>query len=196
MTKQTYLPLAALLLGCLLQAPPAGAQPFAFTPFGPPGLSPERQVLLHAKGGPFSVITGELELFGGSALDWHDHPGVAAMTLTSGTINEYRSDGCVVLYEPGDVFYEYQGLVHRIENASATESAKAIATIFIPVGSELVTFVPPPRERPCAPGRDDETEQEEASLTEIQETLDANSSSIGAIQDLLTRIARALSLNP
>ena len=131
-------------------------------------------------------------------LDWHVNPGVAIITATKGMFNEHHSNGCVSLYEAGDVFFESEGQVHKIVNPSATESGEALITFIVPVGSDLVTFVPPPEETPCDPGKDSPggRDQRSTELAEIKAALDANTEAIAAIESLLTRVARALSLNP
>ena len=134
--------LLAAVLGCvLMSAPPASAQLSlpgggTFDLFGPPGLSLERKVLLKVKEGPFSVIYGQFALPGGGGLDWHVNPGVAIITVTKGLFNEHHSNGCVSLYEAGDVFFESEGQVHKIINPSATETAEALITFIVPVGSD------------------------------------------------------------
>ena len=148
--------LAAVLGGVLMSAELASAQLVlpggaTFDLFGPPGLVPERKVLLKAKEGPFNTIYGKFALPAGAMLDWHVNPGVAIITATKGVFNEH-SNGCVFLYEAGDVFFESEGQVHKIINPSATETAEALITFIVPVGSDLVTFVPPPAETPCVPG--------------------------------------------
>ena len=77
---------------------------------------------------------------------------MAIITATKGVFNEHRSSGCISLHEAGDVFFEAEGEVHKITNPSATETAEALITFIVPVGSDLVTFVPPPEETPCVPG--------------------------------------------
>lgn len=195
--------LAALLGGMLTLVQPASAQlelpgGGTFDLFGPPGLSPESKVQLKAKGGPFNAIYGNFALAGGGELDWHVNPGVAIITVTKGMFNEHHSNGCVSLYEAGDVFFESEGQVHKIVNPSATESAEALIAFLVPVGSDLVTFVPPPAETTCDPGEDSHGGQKppSAELAEIKAALDANTGAIESIQSLLSRIARALSLNP
>lgn len=194
---------AVALGGVLLWAQPASAQLTlpgggTFDLFGEPGLSPESEVVLEATGGPFNTFYGNFALPGGGELDWHVNPGVAVITVTKGMLNEYHSNGCVSLYEPGDVFFESEGQVHRIANPSATEPAEALITFIAPAGVDLVTFVAPPPETECDPGEDPHggSEQPSAELAEIKEALDANTEAIAAMQGLLTRVARALSLNP
>ncbi|MEZ5362425.1 MAG: hypothetical protein R2748_08835 [Bryobacterales bacterium] len=162
------------------------------------GFSPERQLQIKVKNGPFQVVTGKFTLPGGGFLDWHDHPGTGVITVTKGAFDEFKASGCVALHGPGGVFFEVQGEVHRIANASATEPAEGLITFFLPVGSAApVAFVPPPRERPCAPGQSEEPDEDEtASLEEIQAAVSANATAVSRIHDLLTRVARSLSLNP
>ena len=113
--------LAAVLGGAVMSAQLASAQLVlpggaTFDLFGPPGLSPERKVLLKAKDGPFNTIYGKFVLPAGAMLDWHVNPGVAIITATKGVFNEHRSNGCVSLHEAGDVFFESEGEVHKISN--------------------------------------------------------------------------------
>lgn len=188
------------LTAAVFSALPASAQPLpgggVLEPLGG-GFTPERQLQIKVKNGPFQVVTGRFTLPGGGYLDWHDHPGTGVITVTKGAFDEFREDGCVSLHGPGSVFYEVQGEVHRVANASPSEPAEGLITFFLPVGSDPVTFVPPPRERPCVPGQSKEPDEEEAaSLDEIQTAITANSTAIMKIQDLLTRVARSLSLNP
>jgi len=194
---------AAVLGGLLMSVQPASAQltlpgGATFDLFGPPGLVSEDKVLLHAEGGPFNTIYGNFVLPPNGVLDWHVNPGVAIITATKGMVNEHHSNGCISLHEAGDVFFEVEGEVHKIFNPSATESAEALITFIAPVGSELVTFVPPPADTPCEPGGDSHGGGGPRSMTleEIKATLDANTEAIAEMQDLLTRVARALSLRP
>ena len=96
------------------------------------------------------------------------------------------------------MFFEFEGQVHRIENPSATEPVEALITFVAPAGSELVTFVPAPTETACDPGEDSHGGQEQPSpeLAEIKAALETNTNAIAEIKTLLTRVARALSLNP
>jgi len=197
------LSLATVLCGVLLSVQPASAQlslpgGATFDLFGPPGLSPERNIRLKAQDGPFNTIYGNFVLPAGGELDWHVNPGVAIITVTKGMVNEQHSNGCISLYEEGDVFFESEGEVHRIVNPSATETGEALITFIVPVGSDLVTFVPPPAETPCEPGSDSHGRDDKASpeLDEIKDTLTAHTDAIAAIQNLLARVARALSINP
>lgn len=190
------LSLAAALVGAL----PASAQTLpgggVLEPFGG-GFSPERQLTLQVKNGPFQVVTGKFTLPGGGKIDWHGHPGTGVITVTKGAFDEFKEGGCVALHNVGSVFFEAQGEVHRVANASATEPAEGLITFFLPVGAAPVEFVPPPSEQPCSPGTPDEpTEMEAATLEEIQTAIAANASAISKIQELLTRVARSLSLKP
>src|SRR3970282_1293212 len=88
--------LAAVVGSVFMSAQPAHAQITlpgggTYDLFGPPGLVPESEVTLTATGGPFNAITGLFKLPGGGELDWHVNPGVAIITVTQGTINEYHS---------------------------------------------------------------------------------------------------------
>jgi quercetin dioxygenase-like cupin family protein len=195
--------LAAVLGGVLMSSQPASAQMTlpgggTFDLFGPPGLVPESKVFLKAKDGPFNTIYGNFALPGGGELDWHVNPGVAIITMTKGMLNEHHPNGCVSLHEAGDVFFESEGQVHKIFNPSPTESAEALIAFIVPVGVDLVTFVPPPAETPCDPGGDSDggNAQPSTDLAEIKAALDANTNAIAEIQSLLTRMARTLSLNP
>jgi quercetin dioxygenase-like cupin family protein len=204
MRKRSFSPflLAAVLSGVLTSAQPAIAQMTlpggaTFDLFGPPGLVPDHKVFLKAKDGPFNTIYGNFALPGGGELDWHVNPGVAIITITKGILNEHHPNGCVSLHEAGDVFFESEGQVHKIINPSPTESAEALIAFVVPVGVDLVTFVPPPEEIACDPGDDSHGGDERPSeLTDIKATLNANTAAIAEIQSLLTRMARALSLNP
>ena len=188
--------LAAALLGAL----PASAQPLpgggVLEPFGG-GFSPERQLQIQVKNGPFQVVTGKFTLPGGGEVDWHDHPGTGFITVTKGAFDEFKEGGCVAIHNVGSVFFEAQGQVHRVANASATEPAEGLITFFLPMGANPVEFVPPPADRPCSPGTPDAPdEMEAASLEEIQTAVQANATAISKLQDLLTRVARSLSLKP
>ena len=185
-----------------LSALPAAAQGIelpgggALEPFGG-GYSPERQLKIQVQDGPFEVVTGKFTLPQGGQIDWHGHPGTGVITVTAGTFEEFREDGCVVLHGPGSVFFEVQGQVHRVANASANEAAEGLITFFVPVGGAPVAFVPPPPNKPCMPGTDPgPSEEETASLEAIQAAVEANADSVARIQDLLIRMARALSLKP
>ncbi len=173
---------------------PGGA---TFDLFGPPGLVTDRNVVLHVKEGPFNTIYGNFALPAGASLDWHVNPGVAIKTATKGVFNEHCSNGCVSLHEAGDVFFETEGEVHKISNPG-TETAEALITFIVPVGSELVTFVPPPMEKPCVPGDDSHGRGKRRSteLEEIKAAVEANAAAIAESQTLLSRVARALSLKP
>jgi quercetin dioxygenase-like cupin family protein len=167
---------------------PGGA---TFDLLGPPGLTTERKVTLKAKEGPFSVITGKFALPAGAALDWHVNPGVAIMTITKGLFNENRSDGCVLLLEAGDVFFEAEGEVHRVSNPSATETAEGLITFIVPVGSDLVTFVPPPEGKPCVPGEDSHSLADEVDVTQLEAKADALALQLGFIKGMIKRLAAA-----
>ena len=193
--------LAAVIGGVLITLQPASAQltlpgGATFDLFGPPGLATDRNVVLQAKQGPFNTIYGNFALPAGASLDWHVNPGVAIITATKGIFNEHRSDGCVSLHEAGDVFFEREGEVHKITNPG-TETAEALITFIVPVGSELVTFVPPPAEKPCVPGDSHGGGKERFNdLEEIKAAVEANAAAIAESQTLLARVARALSLKP
>ena len=185
----------AAVLGVLMSAQLASAQLVlpggaTFDLFGPPGLVPEREVLLKVEDGPFNTIYGKFALPGGASLDWHVNPGVAIITATKGIFNEHRSDGCVSLHEAGDVFFESEGEVHKITNPSATETAEALITFIVPVGSDLVTFVPPPAETPCVPGEDPDP-ADEVDVTQLEAKADALAAELAFIKDLMKRLAAA-----
>ncbi len=189
--------LAAVLGGVLMSAQLASAQLVlpggaTFDLFGPPGLSPERKVLLTATEGPFNVIYGKFALPGGAALDWHVNPGVAIITATKGMFNEHRSNGCVSLHESGDVFFESEGEVHKIVNPSATETAEALITFIVPVGSELVTFVPPPEETPCVPGEGSDPRPAKLDVTQIETGVEALAGDLTFVKDVVKRLAARL----
>ena len=190
--------LATVVLGGL----PAMAQPGpppplpgggVLEPFGG-GFSPERQLHIKVKNGPFEVVTGKFTLPGGGEIDWHDHPGTGVLTVSKGAFDEFRENGCVVLHGPGSVFFENQGEIHRVANASASEPAEALITFFLPVGSAFpVTFVGPPKDRPCTPRNGKEpNEGERPSLEEIQAKIDANADAVQTIHDLLNSLIRSL----
>ena len=187
----------AAVLGCVLMSAqlasaqlvlPGGA---TFDLFGPPGLTTERNVTLKAKEGPFSVIYGKFGLPPGAVLDWHVNPGVAIITATKGLINENRSDGCVLLFEAGDVFFEAEGEVHKVFNLSATETAEALITFIVPVGSDLVTFVPPPEEKPCVPGEDSHSPPAKVDVTQLEAKADALAVQLDFIKSVIKRLAAA-----
>jgi quercetin dioxygenase-like cupin family protein len=188
--------LAALLGGVLMSAQSARAQLVlpggaTFDLLGPPGLTTERKVNLKAKDGPFSVITGQFGLPAGTTLDWHVNPGVAIMAVTKGLFNENRGDGCVLLFEAGDVFFEDEGEVHRVFNPSASEPAEALITFIVPVGSDLVTFVPPPAEKPCVPAEDSHSPRTEVDVTQLEAKADALALQLDFIKDVIKRLAAA-----
>ena len=126
------------------------------TPFADPGFTSERRLQIMVKNGPFLVVTGQFTLPGGGEIDWHDHPGTGVITVTKGAFDEFKENGCQVLHGVGSVFFETQGEIHRVVNTSATEPAEGLITFFLPLGSNPVTFVAPPQERPCPPDRSDE----------------------------------------
>ena len=190
--------LAALLGGALMSAQQASAQlklpgGATFDLFGPPGLSPERKILIKAEEGPFNVIYGKFALPAGAALDWHVNPGVAIMTTTKGLFNEHHGNGCVSLHEPGDVFFESAGQVHKIVNPSATEIAEGLITFIVPVSSDLVTFVPPPAETPCDPGEDSHPAGGHgASVSQIKANVDTLAEDLTFVKDVVKRVAARL----
>ena len=189
--RDLNLPLLTTVLGgALLSVQPASAQlslpgGATFDLFGPPGLSPERNIRLKVNDGPFNTVYGNFKLPAGGQLDWHENLGIAIITVTKGMFNEQESNGCVSLYEPGDVFFETTGAVHKITNPGV-ETAEALITFISPVGSDLVTFVPPPAETQCDPGSDSHGRDDKASpeLDEIKDALAANTDAITAIQSL------------
>ena len=188
--------LAAVLGGVLMSAHMASAQLVlpggaTFDLLGPPGLTTEREVRLKAKDGPFSVITGTFGLPPGGVLDWHVNPGVAIITVTKGLFNENRGDGCVLLFEPGDVFFEAEGEVHRVFNPSGSEPAEGLITFIVPVGSDLVTFVPPPEEKPCTPGEDSHSPRPAVDLTQLEAKADNVALQLEFIKSVIKRLAAA-----
>ncbi len=187
--------LAAVPAGLLMSVQPASAQltlpgRATFDLFGPPGFSPEREIVLEAEDGPFSIIFGKFSLPAGASLDWHVNAGVAIAATTKGMINEHLSNGCVALLEPGDVLFESLGQVHKIVNPSATETAEALMVFIAPVGADLVTFVPPPAETPCVPEMDPDLE-DDLDLTELAAKVDTLSGELVFLKDLIKRIAAA-----
>ena len=188
--------LAAVMGGVLMSVQLASAQLVlpggaTFDLLGPPGLTTERKVNLKAKDGPFSVISGKFGLPAGAMLDWHVNPGVAIITATQGVFNEHRSNGCISLHEAGDVFFEAEGEVHRVFNPSATEPAEALITFIVPVGSDLVTFVPPPEETSCAPGEDSHSPRPEVDLTQLEAKADNVALQLEFIKGVIKRLAAA-----
>ncbi len=186
--------LAAVLGGILMSAQPASAQLVlpggaTFDLFGPPGLVPERKVLLKATEGPFNTIYGKFALPAGAMLDWHVNPGVAIITATKGIFNEHRSNGCISLHEAGDVFFESAGQVHKIVNPSATETAETLITFIVPVGSDLVTFVPPPAETPCDPGEGSDPRPAKLDVTQLETGVEALAGDLTFVKDVIKRLA-------
>ena len=187
--------LAAVPAGLLMSVQPASAQltlpgGATFDLLGPPGFSPESEVVLEAGDGPFSIVFGKFALPAGASLDWHVNAGVAIAAITQGMLNEHLSNGCVALHEPGDVLFESSGQVHKIVNPSTTETAEALMVFIAPVGADLVTFVPPPAETPCVPGMDPDPE-DELDLTELGAKVDTVSGDLVFVKDMIKRIAAA-----
>lgn len=171
------------------QAPPPLPGGGVLEPFGG-GFSPEGQIKLRINNGPFQVVTGKFTLPAGGEIDWHDHPGTGVLTVIKGAFDEFKENGCVVLHGEGSVFFERQGEIHRVANASALEPAEGLITFFLPVGSAPVAFVSAPETGPCSPQPDDE--EKRPNLSEIQAQIAANAAAIEQVRELLTNLVRIL----
>ena len=152
-----------LLAGALLSARPASGQAL------PPGVtleplaigsSLERQVRLHAKGGPFDVWHVKLTLDPNAELPWHTNPGVSIISVTAGALTEYHSNGCSTLHHTGTVFFESPRDVHKVVN-HGLEPVEMLATFIVPVGSPLLVPTIEPRPRPCGPGHEDDEDDDD-----------------------------------
>ena len=82
---------------------------------------------------------------------------------------------------------------------SATETAEALITFIVPVGSDLVTFVPPPAETPCVPGEDGPAHRrggvegkdaaDELDVTQLEAKADALAAELAFVKDVIKRLA-------
>jgi quercetin dioxygenase-like cupin family protein len=70
----------------------------------------------------------------------HRHPGSVSVYVTQGSVRLGVEGQPVQVVRAGETFFEAVGAHHIIsENASATEPARAIATMIVPEGAPLVT---------------------------------------------------------
>jgi len=186
--------LAALLLGAMsAMAQPEPPPPLpgggVLEPIGG-GFSPERQLQIKVKNGPFEAAIGKFTLPVPGELDWHDHPGSGVIMVLEGEFVEFKENGCVAFHGPGSVFFENQGEVHRIANVGAVPAVGMI-TFFVPVGAFPVTFVAPPKAHTCPPAGK-APDEEEPSLEDVQAKVAANAEAIQKVYDLLNNLTRTL----
>ena len=73
----------------------------------------------------------------------HHHPGSVYVYVTQGAVRLGVEGQPVQVVKAGESFFETVGAHHIInENASATEPARAIATMIVPDGAPLTTLDP------------------------------------------------------
>lgn len=84
------------------------------------------------------IVVANIGVAPGGHSGWHFHPGPVLVIVKTGTITFYMGDDptCSPQVHPaGSAFLEEGGMVGIARNESTTDSAKVVATFFVPKGS-------------------------------------------------------------
>jgi quercetin dioxygenase-like cupin family protein len=127
----------ALLGGNVAQAtPPSGAngQVVAFGTL-PSSSEAATDAVKFQTTGPTDVVTQRLEILPGGTSGWHAHPGLALVTVVSGTITFHDATCDSTIYGATQSFIEPPFETGMVTNDSPTTLAVFYATYVIPSGS-------------------------------------------------------------
>jgi quercetin dioxygenase-like cupin family protein len=128
----TVLALLALVVGAALATPPSGVTPTPLTRATLGKFEAHNQGI-EAKSQRTSadVAVAKVLLEPGGSTGWHHHPGVALVSVASGTVTEYDDECDKSVYKAGKGFVESNGEVHIVRNRG---NAKAVlyVTFIIP----------------------------------------------------------------
>jgi quercetin dioxygenase-like cupin family protein len=84
------------------------------------------------------IVVTNIGVAPGGHSGWHFHPGPVLVVVKKGTITFYMGNDptCSPQVHPaGTAFFEEGGMVGIARNESRTDSAKVVATFFVPKGS-------------------------------------------------------------
>jgi quercetin dioxygenase-like cupin family protein len=86
---------------------------------------------------PTSALTAtEILMAPGETVPSHRHSGSVFVYVLEGEVRSQINDEPVVLYRPGDVWFEAEGVTHTlVENASATEPVRLLLVGVAPPGA-------------------------------------------------------------
>lgn len=128
--KLTALPLACLIAGAAIAAPPSSVPQTHATIDVPRGRAQQ-------------VIVQSRDFAAGAESGWHRHPGTEIAYLTSGTL-ELQVEGKTTVLRPGDSFTMPRGVAHNGINRGG-ETARVVITLVVDRGVPARQPVPPPK---------------------------------------------------
>lgn len=136
---------AALALGALVAGPPV-VWALSATVLASGELTQEANVnndrIRFKTKDPADVQVQEARFAPGDVVDWHEHPGFALITVTSGTMTFYDAHCQAQLIGPGEAFVESGGPTKAV-NQGAHE-ARFYVTYVLPHGSPRTVPTAPP----------------------------------------------------
>ena len=75
------------------------------------------------------VAVAKVVLKPGGSTGWHHHPGVALVSVASGTVTEYDEECDKSVYKAGKGFVESNGAVHIVRNRGSVKAVLYVTFI-------------------------------------------------------------------